>query len=187
MSATVLRYPSQRLAAQYVRVGVDQVNLEISGGTSILETAEPGQANAYTVARRLVSRGYRGCWVLALGTNDAADIAVGSAENQAQRIDKMISVLGSQPVMWVTARSLLSSGPYAEANMQKWNAALVRACAQHPTMRIYDWASVASKTWFGPDRIHYTSHGYAQRARRIANALMTAFPKSSGRSPCVVR
>ena len=159
MSATVLRYPSQRLAAQYVRVGVDQVNLEISGGTSILETAEPGQANAYTVALRLVSRGYLGCWVLALGTNDAADIAVGSAENQAQRINKMMSVLGSQPVMWVTARSLLSSGPYAEANMQKWNAALLGACAQHPTMRIYDWASVANKTWFGPDRIHYTSQG----------------------------
>jgi peptidoglycan/LPS O-acetylase OafA/YrhL len=187
VSATVLRYPSQRLAAQYVRVGVDRVNLEISGGTSILETAEPGQANAYTVARRLVSGGYLGCWVLALGTNDAADIAVGSAENEAQRIDKMMSVLGSQPVMWVTARSLLSGGPYAEANMQKWNAALLRACAQHPTMRMYDWASVANKTWFGPDRVHYTSHGYAQRARRIANALITAFPKSSARSPCVVR
>ena len=187
VSATVLRYPSQRLAAQYVRVGVNRVNLEISGGTSILETAEAGQANAYTVARRLVSNGYRGCWVLALGTNDAADIAVGSAENQAQRINKMMSVLGSRPVMWVTARSLLSSGPYAEANMQKWNAALLRACAQHPTMRIYDWASVANKTWFGPDRIHYTSQGYAQRARRIANALITAFPKSSSRSTCVVR
>jgi hypothetical protein len=71
--------------------------------------------------------------------------------------------------------------------MQKWNAALVRSCAEHPTMRIYDWASVVSKKWFGPDRIHYTTYGYAQRARRIANALITAFPKSSARSPCVVR
>ncbi|HEX2307124.1 MAG TPA: acyltransferase family protein [Jatrophihabitantaceae bacterium] len=187
VSATFLPRPSQRLAAQYVRVGVDRVNLEISGGTSILETAEPGQPNAYTVARRLVSRGYRGCWVLALGTNDAADIAVGSVENQAERIAKMMSVLGSQPVMWVTVGSLLASGPYAEVNMQKWNAALVRSCAEHPTMRIYDWASVVSKKWFGPDRIHYTTYGYAQRARRIANALITAFPKSSARSPCVVR
>jgi peptidoglycan/LPS O-acetylase OafA/YrhL/lysophospholipase L1-like esterase len=187
VSATVLQRPSQRLAAQYARVGVDRVNLEISGGTSILETAEPGQANAYTAARRLVSRGYRGCWVLALGTNDTADVAVGSIENQAQRIAKMMSVLGSQPVMWVTVRSLLATGPYAEANMRKWNAALMRACTQHPTMRVYDWASVVSKQWFGPDRVHYTTYGYAQRARRIANALITAFPNSSARSPCVVR
>jgi lysophospholipase L1-like esterase len=187
VSAAVLPRPSQRLAAQYIRVGVDRVNLEISGGTSILETAEPGQVNAYAVARRLVSHGYRGCWVLALGTNDTADVAVGSVENQARRIDKMMSVLGSQPVMWVTVRSLLAAGPYAEANMQKWNAALVRACAAHPTMHVYDWASVVSRTWFLPDRVHYTSDGYAQRARRIANALITAFPKSSARSPCVVR
>ena len=187
VSATVLPRPSQRLAAQYVRVGVDRVNLEISGGTSILETAEPGQVNAYAVARRLVSHGYRGCWVLALGTNDTADVAVGSVENQAQRIDKMMSVLGSQPVMWVTVRSLLAAGPYAEANMQKWNAALVQACAAYPTMHVYDWASVVSRKWFLPDRVHYTSYGYAQRARRIANALITAFPKSSARSPCVVR
>jgi hypothetical protein len=139
------------------------------------------------MARRLVSRGYRGCWVLALGTNDTADVAVGSVENEAQRIDKMMSVLGSQPVMWVTVRSLLATGPYAEANMRKWNAALLRACAQHPTMRVYDWASVVSRKWFGPDRVHYTTYGYAQRARRIANALITAFPKSSAQSPCVVR
>ena len=187
VSRSVLPRPSQRLAAQYLRVGVDRVNLEISGGTSILETAEPGQANAYTVARRLVGRGYRGCWVLALGTNDAADIAVGSANNQAQRIDKMMSLLGAQPVMWVTVRSLLSSGPYAEVNMRKWNSALLRACGRYPTMRVYDWASVAARSWFGPDRIHYTSHGYAERARDIANALRTAFPKSATRSSCVVR
>jgi hypothetical protein len=187
VSAAFLPRPSQRLSAQYVRVGVDRVDLEISGGTSILETAEPGQPNAYTVARRLISRGYRGCWVLALGTNDTADVAVGSAENQAQRIDKMMSVLGSQPVMWVTVRSLLSSGPYAEANMQKWNAALLRACAHYPSMRVYDWASAVPKNWFGPDRIHYTSYGYAQRARRLANALIAAFPKSPAQSTCVVR
>ena len=37
-----------------------------------------GQPNAATVAQQLIRHGYQGCWVLALGTNDTADVFVGS-------------------------------------------------------------------------------------------------------------
>jgi hypothetical protein len=43
-------------------------------------------------------------------------------------------------------------------------------------MRVYDWASVVKNSWFIPDGIHFTSRGYAARARRIARALAEAFP-----------
>src|SRR5262249_23557675 len=135
--------------------------------------------NAYKVAQRYRSQGYQGCWVIALGTNDTADVAVGSNVGLAARVAKMMSVIGSQPVLWITVRSLLPSGPYAESRMQQWNQALLAAQATHPNMRVYDWASVAQPSWFINDKIHYTSVGYAARGELIADALAAAFPASS--------
>jgi peptidoglycan/LPS O-acetylase OafA/YrhL len=177
ISADYLPDPRQRIGAQYAQVGVTRLITEISGGRSIVETID-GQPNAYTVAQQLVADGYRGCWVLALGTNDTADVYVGSAVSQTTRIRRMMSVIGNQPVMWVNVRSLLTGGPYAESQMQLWNSALLQACARHPDMRVYNWAAAAQSSWFIADGIHYTSAGYAARAHLIAQALAAAFPAS---------
>ncbi len=181
VSPDYLPDPGQRIAAQYARVGVTRLITEISGGRSIVETIDQ-QQNAYTVARQLVAAGYRGCWVLALGTNDTADVYVGSTVSQAARIHRMMSVIGNQPVMWVNVRSLLISGPYAESQMQLWNSALLQACARYPDMRVYNWAADAQSSWFIADGIHYTSAGYAARAHLIAQALAAAFPARGQRA-----
>ncbi len=187
ISPDYLPDPTQRIDAQYRDVGVSNVDLEIDGGTSILETVKAGQANAYQVTQNKIAGGYQGCWVLALGTNDTADVYVGSVENQTQRIDKMMSAIGNQPVLWLTVKSLLASGPYAETQMAKWNQALLSACARYPNMRVYDWASVAQDSWFINDGIHYTTTGYANRAHLIAAALAAAFPAGNQASTsCVV-
>ena len=134
ISPDYLPNPQRRIGAQYARVGVTKFIPEISGGTSIVETSS-GQANAYAVAQQLVHDGYRGCWVLALGTNDTADVAIGSVVSRPARIRQMMSLIGSQPVMWVNVKSLLATGPYSEADMLAWNAALsgpapgTRTCA----------------------------------------------------------
>jgi peptidoglycan/LPS O-acetylase OafA/YrhL/lysophospholipase L1-like esterase len=175
ISPDYLPDPRQRISAQYARVGVTTFIPEISGARSIVETYE-GQPNAYTVAEQLVKQGYRACWVLALGTNDAADVRVGSPVSVATRIKEMMSLIGNQPVMWVNVKSLLSSGPYAESGMLAWDSALIQACASYPNMRVYNWASAAQDSWFISDGIHYTSPGYAARARLIAQALAQAFP-----------
>jgi peptidoglycan/LPS O-acetylase OafA/YrhL len=178
----------QRIEARYAHVGATTQHLEISGATSIVETL-PGGTNAYDVAQQLVTNGYRGCWVLALGTNDTADVYVGSSIGLPARIDRMMSAIGNQPVMWVNVKSLLAGGPYSEDDMQQWNSALIQACSRYPNMRIFDWASVARDSWFIPDGIHYTSAGYAARGRLIANALAQAFPASgeATESSCLVR
>ncbi len=181
ISPDYLPNPRQRIAAQYAQVGATRLITEISGGRSIVETIDQ-QPNAYTVAQQLVAAGYRGCWVLALGTNDTADVYVGSAVSQAARIHRMMSVIGNQPVMWVNVRSLLTSGPYAESQMQAWNSALLQACARYPHMRVYNWAADAQSSWFIADGIHYTSAGYAARAHLIARALAAAFPASGQRA-----
>jgi hypothetical protein len=174
--------PKLRIAAQYRRVGVRRFINEVSGARSIYETWH-NFPNGYSVAQRLIGHGYQGCWVVALGTNDAADIAVGSAMNQPARIREMMTLFNGQPVLWVNVVSLLHSGPYAESNMQKWDQALLRACAQYPNMRIYDWAAVAKPWWFIPDGIHYTPQGYAKRSSDIANALALAFPAGKPVTP----
>jgi lysophospholipase L1-like esterase len=74
--------------------------------------------------------------------------------------------------------------------MEKWNEELVLACAAHPNMRIYDWASEVKDAWFIEDGIHFTSPGYAARAQLIAQALAHAFPAKGetqgGSKDCVV-
>ena len=45
-------------------------------------------------------------------------------------------------------------------------------------MRIYNWAADVKDPWFVEDGIHFTSEGYAERGRLIADALQEAFPAS---------
>jgi hypothetical protein len=176
MSPASLPDPSSRIDAQYARVGVTDFRNEISGARSTEERL-PGQQNAVEVAQREVAGGYHGCWVIALGNTDAANIAVGSRLSAAARIDRMFAVIGDvDPVLWVTPKTLRTSGPYANAHMVAWNEELVAATARHPNLRIFDWASVVQDDWYQRDRIHYTSLGYAERARLIADALADAFP-----------
>jgi peptidoglycan/LPS O-acetylase OafA/YrhL len=187
-STSYLPDPSQRVDAQYARVGVTSFDSEISGARSVVERYQ-GEPNADDVAKRLVGQGYHGCWVLALGTNEAADVAVGSNVGLSDRVDRMMADVGSAPVLWVNVKSLLGSGPYAENNMADWDNALAKACAKYPNMRIFDWASVVQGSWFISDGIHFTSAGYAARSQMIADALAKAFPSSgAAASPgCLVR
>ena len=115
-----------RLDAQYAAVGVGDFRNEISGARSIVERLT-GQLNADEVAQQLRASGYHGCWVLALGTTDAANIAVGSRVSAAQRIDRMMAVIGDDPVLWVDVQDAWStSGAWSNPHMQAWNLELGR-------------------------------------------------------------
>jgi peptidoglycan/LPS O-acetylase OafA/YrhL len=171
--------------AQYRKVGVGAVDTDILGARSIVERWH-NQPNAQEAVQARLSRGYAGCWVIAMGINEAANQAVGSPVDSAERIDLIMKLTGQQPVLWLTARTLNSSGPYANRGMQKWNQALAEACARYPTMRVYDWASQVKDSWYITDGIHFTTKGYAERSRRIARALATAFPADGGPAPSCV-
>jgi hypothetical protein len=178
ISATYLPDPAQRLDAQFARVGVSRSLMEIVGANSIVETL-PGDQDGYQIAQGLVAQGYHGCWVIALGTNDAADVYVGSNVGLATRIRQLMSVIGNAPVLWVNIKTLLSSGPYSETDMQEWDDALLAACPSYPNMRVFNWAAMAQPQWFIADGIHYTSAGSAARSAAIADALATAFPATT--------
>ena len=167
----------KQIAAQYQRVGAPTANLEVSGARSIYERFE-GLPNDQEVAQSWRDQGFDGCWVFALGTNEAANVSAGSTVGYDERINSMMAVANGDPVLWVNVKSIVPDGPYASQNMESWDEALVRACDRYPYMRVYDWASDVRDEWFIDDGIHFTSQGYAQRGKLIADALLTAFPAS---------
>ena len=167
--------PDARLDAQYSRVGVSDPLIDASGARSIVETL-PGQVSAYDAAIALRDAGFVGCWVIQVGTNDAANIAAGSRVDQATRIDRMMSVVGSDPVLWVDAISLVRSGDYARTNMQRWDDALADARRRYPALQVFAWSTEARDEWFLPDGVHYTAEGYTVLARSVADALVAALP-----------
>jgi len=166
--------PSLRIDAQYRRVGVGDVRLEISGARSVVERYRAPNGNE--VASALKASGYEGCWVLALGVTDAANVAAGSAVLYDERIDRMMAVIGDDPVLWLTVKTLASESAWSGPNMPPWNEALLAAQARYPNIALYDWAAIVDDEWFDPDGIHYTSAGNIERARSIADALVTAYP-----------
>ncbi len=170
--------PNHQLPAQLQRVGVQSLDLQIAGARSLVETYD-GQPNGMQVAQQVLAGGYRGCWVIALGTNDAANVAVGGVVSMSERIQHLMSLLGGQPVMWVNVVSELTNGPYSEQNMALWNQDLLTACGQYPDMRVFDWASMVQPQWFVSDGIHYDTPGSAVRAAAMADALANAFPAGS--------
>ena len=186
VSPDYLPNPAQRITARYEDVGVRTIRIDISGGRSVVEVL-PGQVNGFDAARDMIRAGFRGCWVIALGTDDTADVAAGSEVGLATRIARMMSATRGEPVLWVNIKTLVSSGPYAEANMARFDRALLRACARYPNLRIDDWAAVVRRKWFISDGIHYTSAGYARRAEQIADALARAFPQAGHSTGCLVR
>jgi hypothetical protein len=177
VSSEYLPDPKQLISAQYARVGATTSHLEVAGARSIYENFE-GEPNAQEVAEAWKNEGFKGCWVIAMGTNEAANVAAGSNFTYDDRIASMMSTIGDEPVMWVNVKSLVASGPYAEANMKSWDEALLAACDRYPNMRIYNWAADVKDNWFIPDGIHFTSEGYAARGRLIADALLESFPNT---------
>ena len=175
VSDIFLRDSGGLISNWYSRVGATTQHFEISGARSIFERFK-GQPNARDVAAAWMSRGFHGCWVLALGTNEAANVGAGSKFTLDQRIDAMMSVIGRQPTLWVNVKTLVTAGPYADVNMAAWNTALANACSRYPQMRVFDWVSAVRDEWFIADGIHFTTEGNAARGRLIAGALSGAFP-----------
>jgi hypothetical protein len=185
ISAKYIPNEEDRLEGRYRAVGVQLFYQEIRGGRSIVERLN-GHPNAYTVVSTKHSVNYKGCYVMALGNGDSANVK-GDEPELSRRIDSIMRVAAGQPVLWTTTKTLLDKGPYQNQYIEHWNSMLVAACARHPNMRVFDYASEVKDDWYLPDKIHPNDLGAKERADRIAKALAVAFPKD-GPSPdtCLV-
>jgi hypothetical protein len=175
MKETFVRQPSSRLDAQLTKIGVEESYLELFGGRSMIEH-RPENENGLMVAERLREAGFEGCWVISLGTNDAANVAKHPKVPHVERIDRMMQIIGDDPVLWIDAVTQTHKGYWAAYNMQVWNDDLATTLSRYPNARIYRWSADMIEDWWAKDKIHYNADGYAARAALIPQALAAAFP-----------
>jgi lysophospholipase L1-like esterase len=180
VSRQLLPNVDDQIAARYRAVGVERFWSDISGARSMVETYKD-QPNATEIVKRRRTAGYKGCYVLALGTNDPANTS-GNVAMLSTRIDAMMAQIRDKPALWTTTKTLKEKGPYQNAHMASWNETLIQACTRHPNMRVYDWASEVQDDWFTADGIHFNAIGYRERAARLAKALARAFPKDGSQA-----
>ena len=187
MSADYLPDPEDRVDAQYRRVGATDVRTDIAGARSSVEGFQ-GQPNAVESASSDIAQGFDGCWVAAIGTNDAANVEAGSQAGLRERVDRIMQTIGDKPVLWLTLKTVQPNNDYySEEGMQRLDQEILDACTRYPNMRVYDWAAQVRDEWYTTDGIHFTSEGYKERGRRTARALATAFPADGPPAPgCVV-
>lgn len=157
-------------------IGVADVRLDISGGRSIVETL-PGQINGTDAIAALRAGGFDGCWIVALGTNDAANISAGSNADAANRVDRIINATGGGRLLWINASTITTSGHWARNNTVQWNNDLAALLAGRGNVGLADWDSLASQNaWFVSDGIHPNSAGLTARAQFFADSLRAFFP-----------
>ena len=101
--------------------------------------------------------------VVSLGTNDAD----GSEDAFRDHVADAIGIVGPRRcLLWAT---VVRSG----APRDGFNAVLEAARAEHPNLRLVDWASLVEREpeTLALDTVHGTPEGYARRAEETAEAV----------------
>lgn len=168
--------PADTATAQYRRVGVRDVTVDALTSRAIV--GGPAADAEHAVARHL-TEGARGCWVIAMGVNDAGAISAGGI-GADERIDRIMTQLAGQSVLWPTVASANPANPaFGERAMAAFNDALRRALVRYPNLAVHDWAALTGPEMF-TDGIHYTAAATARRNAAFADALAAAFPAGGG-------
>jgi len=175
-------YTVDPLTQAYAAVGVT-AEIDAYGGRAILQKLPADPKTGKQAALDFNAAGFDGCWVVALGTNDTANIAAGAWYTRADAIDEMMKAVdptATAPVMWVNTFTTKTSGYWSNDNMKLWNEALNEAVARWPNLKVFDWSAVAA-TGSAPfaDGIHHTTAGYTVRNQAIAEALVGLYPPPS--------
>ncbi|MEJ4111871.1 acyltransferase family protein [Corynebacterium kroppenstedtii] len=182
-SPSYLPNPSDRVGAQYKRVGATDVYLDIKGARAVIEHYKD-DPNAREAVTAMKNHHYKdACWVIALGTNDAANIAVSNQTPAEDRIRMILDIVKNEKhVLWPTVKTVNpGQSAYANSGMRAYDTALKKMCTQYSNLRLYDWANEVQDNWYIEDGIHPNSVGAKERSRRFADALVHAFPK--GKKP----
>lgn len=159
---------SSPIAKELFARGVATIAYDVSGGRSAVETVN-GNPNAVDALTDLIA-GYPNidCAVYSGGTNDSANIAVGSAVDAKTRLERLAAAAGDIPLYVTTvviAPTATATG-YTPAATATWNEALATTW---PEQRVINHAGYPAL--LGSDGIHYTADGDAARAVLAADVL----------------
>lgn len=120
------------------------------------------------------------CFVIALGTNDAANMNVYGGTDYDTHIRTTMDIIGPKfPVLWITTVVNPQGAPrwYDKEVMDAWNAELYRQQKHYPNMWVYPWDKDVLPEWFlTGDGVHYNPIGNTERSHRFAQAVINAWP-----------
>lgn len=120
------------------------------------------------------------CFVIALGTNDAANMNVYGGTDYDTHIRATMDIIGPKyPVLWITTVVNPNGSPrwYTKDVMDAWNAELYRQQKRYPNMWVYPWDKDMRPEWFiTGDGVHCNTIGNSERSRRFAQAVVNAWP-----------
>ena len=107
--------------------------------------------------------------VVALGTNDARS-GLTAADARA-RIDQVMALVPSTPVLWVNVYRADTKATTAAAGV--FDAELTTATSRYPNLTVLDWSSYITTRpeLIGADHIHLTADGYDSRASWLASQI----------------
>ena len=148
---------------------------------------QPAQRRGRPQTRQ--AAGFHGCWVFAMGLNEAANQAVGGNTPLDKRIDLLMQHVGNEPVMWLTVEDAADQdGLRREPDGQVQRRAR-RGLSAVPRTCGSTTGRPRSRTTGSPRTRRTTpAPGWKERGHRTAEALAIAFPKD-GQSPnsCLIR
>ena len=120
------------------------------------------------------------CFVIALGTNDAANMNVYGGTDYDTHIRATMDIIGPKyPVLWITTVVNPNGSPrwYTKEVMDAWNAELYHQQKRYPNMWVYPWDKDMRPEWFiTGDGVHCNTIGNSERSRRFAQAVVNAWP-----------
>jgi hypothetical protein len=165
------------MGERYPSIGVERWIDDSSGGRSIVERTADWQTTALEAADAIRRSGFRGCWVVMIGTNDAAHVGSGASVSAEERILRLLYVFGDDPVLWVDAATARTGTGYRNDNMRAWNDTLYRIADERSNVEVLRWSEQVRAEWFTSDGIHMGTEGRIWRAAITAAALAERFPR----------
>lgn len=162
--------------------GVETLEYDILGGRSFVE----GSNNGIEALRGINDRSTPDCYALIMGTNDAANIQVGSSYDVNERAKRVMDDTGSAPVFWFSP--VISDGAsvngYTASTADNFTSGLLDYAQTVTRLWVVDtrraYESVAGKNglpssvdgFFEPDGIHYPSGAVTNyRAQLVADQI----------------
>lgn len=166
------------LAKDLLPQGVSTIYYDVAGGRSAVETVN-GTPNAVDA---LASLPAADCYFAAIGTNDAANIAVGSAVDAQERVKRLVAAASGKPLFMMT----VAIGPnatqngYTPAAAKTMNDAIT---AGLPAGSVLDWAARSQSGLLAADGIHDSAEGTSSRARAVGVFFAGATPAGAADGP----
>lgn len=160
------------LGQALAKKGVETLNYDVAAGRSARE--EVGAAPNAVDALKTINEKNPDCYLVVLGTNDAANEKAGSALKAKERIESVTAAASQdKPIVWlepeVTADAVSSNSETFADSVVNFNQTLEQESDNIKNLIVLPIKQ--DKSWFTEDGIHYTAEGSAHRADAIAEAF----------------